>query len=364
MVLIFFQPALNLRPQLMRICPWLALVLLAAGCRQAAPPRDARLQAPTELADAAKACSLTKIFVNPRARELLAKEKLAFAPADPQDAAALSSPSLWRKLDRMQRFDSVLLAGPSAEVATLLDHLADSPDFRLVHVDNWGALFVRGLPAAYQPPGVRGVAKIISKDEDRGIYLAQMALMLDAAGQVSSAREYLSAALAAAPNEAAVHICAAAQALNRKHYPDALKHAERALDLKPKDATALEIEARALSDAGARDAAWQVATELKSLAPEDMNILFLHARLASAAHAYSAEQDSLERLIDLAGRHGLSPTDYRVYLGQCFAHQGLARPALKQLELALKDPSISRKQREDITTAAETVRSQAGELAQ
>ncbi len=86
--------------------------------------------------------------------------------------------------------------------------------------------------------------------------------------------------------------------------------------------------------------------------------------MASDAHAYSAEQDSLERLIRLAEKQNLPTTDYRVYLGQCFAHMGLARPALQQLELALKDPSLSAQQRLDLTTAAATVRARAGALAQ
>lgn len=348
----------------MRICLWLALPLLIVGCRPSSPPRDAHLQAPAELSRAAQERKLAKIFVNPRARALFAREPLALAPATSQDAAALASPPLWRKLDREQRFDAVLLAGPAAEVAPLLGHLANSPDFQLVHLDNWGALFLRGAPAAYRAPDPEKFKKQIPSDTDRGIYLAQMALMLEAAGQPAAAKEFTADALADAPNAAPVHVCAAALALGRGNYPDSIKHAEDALKLQPGDTAALEIEARALADAKMNDSAWQVATKLKSLAPDDMNALFLHARLAGAAHAYSAEQDSLERLIELAQKNSLSPTDYRVYLGQCFARQGLARPALQQLELALKDPALSKQQRADLETAVETVRSQAGALAQ
>jgi tetratricopeptide (TPR) repeat protein len=362
-VLIFIEPALILPIHLMRFPIWLALALLAAGCSPSAPPRDARLQAPTELAALAEKQKSEKIFTNPRARALLEREKLAFVPPTPQDATALVSPPLWRKLDRAQRFDAVLLAGPSSEIAPLLGHLASSPDFALVHLDNWGAFFVRGVPTLYQPPDPGEAAKNIPTANDRGLYLAQMALMLDAVNQLPSAKDYLAKAIKTAPDDPGVHVCAAAQALTRKHYPDALKHAERALKLHPGDVSALEIEARALAGAGASDAAWKVATELKSLAPDDPGILFLHARLSNAAHAYGKEQESLERLIELAEKQKLPTTDYRVYLGQCFARQGLARPALRQLELALADPAISKQQREDLTNAVETVRARAGELA-
>jgi len=345
----------------LRLC--LALILAIAGCKPSPPARDAHLRAPTELAKAAEEKKLERIFVNPRGRTLLMGKKLAFAKADPQDTAALADPSLWRKLDRTQRFDAVLLAGPAAEFALLLNHLAQSPDFRLVHVDNWGALFIRALPAAYQPPAAKDAAKSVDKKSDRGLYLAQMALMLEGVGQSTAAREYMDAAQDAAPDDAGVQTCVAAIELSRKHYPDAIKHAQQAQKLDAGDLAAMEIEARAYAAAGADDQAWTVATELKSRAPDDMSILFLHARLAQAAHAYTAEQDSLEHLIKLAGQRHLSATDYHVYLGQCFARQGLARPALKELELALADPTISRQQREDLTTAVEMVRARAGELA-
>lgn len=348
----------------MSLRPCLALVfVIVAACKPSQPLRDAHLQAPSELAAAAKKESPSNIFANPRAHTLLGGVQISLAVPDPQDAAALTDPSLWRRLDRKQRFGAVLLAGPAAEFAPLLNHLAQSPDFRLVHVDNWGALFIRALPATYRPPSATDAAKEIASAEDRGLYLAQMALMLEGVGQSSAAREYLTTAIKVAPKESGVRTCAAAIELSRKHYADAIKQAQEARKLDGDDLSAMEIEARAFAAAGANDEAWRVATELKSRSPDDMSILFLHARLAQAAHAYAAEQESLERLIELAQQRKLSATDYHVYLGQCFARQGLARPALKELELALADPTISKQQRDDLTSAVEMVRERAGELA-
>ncbi len=345
-----------------RFCLALALATLAAGCRKS-EPRDARLESPSELARDAASHGLKKIFVNPRARP--AFEKLPLVIASPDDAAAVQKPSLWRKRDRRERFDAVLLAGQLDEFLPLLNHLAESPDFRLARVDNWGVLYVRGTQTPYAPPSIDSISPKFENADQRGIYLSQMALLLDAAGQNSPAREYLDAALKCAPREPSVQVRAAALALSRKHYSEALQYTSRALELSPHDLAALEVTARTFAAAGAKDEAWKVATELKNRAPaDDMNILFLHARMASAAHAYSAEQESLEQLIKLAEKQNLPATDYRVYLGQSYAHTGLARPALLQLELALKDPSLSEQQRLDLTTAAATVRARAGALAQ
>jgi hypothetical protein len=126
----------------MRFFPILPLLLAAAlaGC-QKSQPADPRLESPAALARDAAGRSLHKIFVNPEARALF--PGLPLAPASPQDAAAGQSPSLWRQLDRAQRFDAVLLAGQAGDYLALARHLAESPDFRLARVDNWGLLFVR-----------------------------------------------------------------------------------------------------------------------------------------------------------------------------------------------------------------------------
>jgi len=326
---------------------------------------DPRLQTPRALADAAVQSGAKNIFTNPRARLFFDARAghLTLAPATPQDASAALTPKSWRRLDREKRFDAVLLAGPVGEFQPLLTHLVDAPDFRLVRVDNWGVLFVRGEPAPYHAPDPGDVPHDFSRASERGGYLARTALMLQAAGQDAAARAYADSALEAAPKEAIVHVGAAALALTRKDYPQAIAESRRALELDPHDLGALEIAARTLAAAGAPDQAWAVANELKSRAnPDDMNVLFLHAQLANAAHAYEAEQDSLERLVKLAEAQGLPTVDYRVYLGQCYAHQGLARPALEQLELAAKAPDLTAKQRADLNTAITTVRSRAGAL--
>jgi tetratricopeptide (TPR) repeat protein len=310
---------------------------------------------------ATAAAGLKRVFVNPGARNVPGVKKLPLAKADARDAEAVQDPSLWRVLDREQRFDGVLLIGPVSEYLPLLTHLVSSPDYRIARVDNWGVLFVNGVPTPYTPPELESLK--LSSDKDRGIYLSEMALVLDAAGQTAAARDYIAAALACAPKEPSVYTRQAALELSRKHYPDALAAANRALALHPHDPAALDIEARTYSAAGLVEHAWDVAEDLKSRAPDDMNVLFLHARISNATHAYSAEEDSLEHLIRLAEKQGLPSTDYRVYLGQCYAKQGLARPALEQLEIASKAPNLTAKQRTDLDAAVQLVKGRAGDLA-
>lgn len=358
-----FYPAIAMRP-FRAFFLLVALSCFFSACQRPAAV-DPRLQAPRELANAARQSGAKNIFTNPRARTLFDERAghLSLAPATPQDAAAALAPKAWRRLDREKRFDGVLLAGPVTEFQPLLTHLVDSPDFRLVRVDNWGALFVRGEPTSYRAPDPGDVPHDFPRASERGGYLARTALMLQAAGQDAAARAYADSAIEAAPKEAIVHVGAAALALSRKDYAQAIAESQRAFALDPHDLGALEITARTLAAAGAPDQAWAVAGELKSRAdPNDMNVLFLHAQLANAAHAYEAEQDSLERLVKLAEAEGLPTVDYRVYLGQCYAHQGLARPALEQLELAAKTPDLTAKQRADLDTAITTVRSRAGAL--
>lgn len=339
--------------------PLLALLLVAlAACGRpvAAPPAAD----PTSLAKEAGERDRKNLFANPRARASL-PDVDRFAPSTPEDAAAAANPRIWRRLDRARRYDGVLLAGPLAEIQPLLAHLASSPDFRLVDLTPAGVLFTR---ESATPFGPRPPAEVARNDgAARGLALVRMALLLDAAGDWRAARDYAATARTAAPRDADVAVGLAVLAYAQKDYPRAMAEAGRGMEIRPDDLGALEVMARTLAVTGNTDAAWEIATELKSRAnPEDMNVLFLHARLANAARAFSAEQDSLERLIALAEKAGLPSGDYRVYLGQCYARLGLARPALEQLETAARDPNLSAEQRADLDTAIATVRARAGTL--
>lgn len=336
----------------------LASVAAITGCTRA--EQAPQVGSPTTLVEEARKQGLKNLFINPSLQ--IATGEPEAAAADLSEAAtACRTPSEWRKLDRSRRFDGVVLAGSLTEFQPLLAHLAESPDFRVALVNHWGVLFTRQRPTPYAPPTPESVG--IDAPETRPGILSQTAVFLDAVGLRRDASAYMDAAREAAPEDPTVCARAGALALARGRHREAIEQSDAALKIDPNHAAALEVKATALAAVGAANLAWQTAERLRSVAsPDDMHVLYLHARLANAASAYTREQDSLERLVKLAESRGLPDGDYRVYLGQCYARQGLARPALEQLERAADSPGLSEDQRADIATAIETVRKHAGDL--
>lgn len=336
----------------------LASLAAMAGCGRV--EQAPQVGSPSILADEARERGLKNLFVNPSAQAVVAGAQPSDADAS-LAATACRNPSEWRKLDRDRRFDGVLLTGSLAEFQPLLNHLAESPDFRVALVNHWGVLFTRQRPEPYNPPSPEKVEA--DSAEARPVILSQTALFLDGVGLRREATAYMEAALQAAPEDPTVHARAAALALSRGRNREAIERSDAALKIDPNHAGALEVKASALAGVGAATLAWQTAERLLNAAsPDDMHVLYLHARLANAAAAYTREQDSLERLVKLAEARGLPAGNYRVYLGQCYARQGLARPALEQLELAAKSPGLSEDQQADIATAIQTVRKHVGDL--
>lgn len=333
-----------------------------AGCGRPTPP-DPRLQAPQELAGAAKKSERKNLFVNPSARKAFESLGVSLAASDPADGNAVRDASAWRRLDRRHRYDGVMLAGDPAEFGPLLTHLAGAPDFRLAHVDNWGVLFARGGGGKFVPPDLGAIAKSFPEPGARSVYLARTATMLDAAGLAVPAREFADAAIAASPGIPDGYVAAAIIALRHRRHAEAVENAERALKISPDHRAALEVEVQTLVALKATDAAWRVARRLKAAVPaDDLNALFLHARVANAARAYADEQASLEALVAAAEKRGLPSTDYRIYLGQCYAKQGLARPALEQFEILSRAKDLTEQQRADVATALQSIRNRAGAL--
>ncbi len=228
-------------------------------------------------------------------------------------------------------------------------------------MDQHGLLFLRGLPAPYRPPAVDAVAPDLPDPADRAAILAGFAVNLDLIGAVTASRDFLSAAEDLAPESVNVRVHSATIDLRHDRYAAAIEGANAALDLRPDSVPALQIAAQALAAAGHPDEAWQIAEKLVTVAsPEDTQTLFLHARLASDAHAFSREQASLERLVEISEEADLPATTYRVYLGQSFARQGLPRPAIKQFQAALADPDLGAAQRTDLETTIANIKQKTG----
>jgi tetratricopeptide (TPR) repeat protein len=336
----------------------LLVALLPLGCSRQAET-DSRLLAPTELWAARP--SGGDLFANPGAVAALRSVGENVGTQAESTLSVLDDPSAWRQLDRRERFDGALLAGQPAETSVLARHLFQSPDFRLERLDNWGFLFSRKPPSTYRPPSPESVVPDLTDSEQRADYLAAVAVNLDTIGEFEAARDYLSAAQNLAPDAPLVLGRKAYIDLQHQRHAAAVAAASQALEKDPDSALALEIAAQSFAAVGAVDRAWQVAERLLAISgTDDPRILFLHARLASDAHAYSREQDSLEKLVALTEKAGRSTTTFRVYLGQSYARQSLPRPALEQFETALEDPDLGPSQRADLESTVANIREKTG----
>ena len=100
--------------------------------------------------------------------------------------------------------------------------------------------------------------------------------------------------------------------------------------------------------AGRSDEAYAAAQRAAELAPGDEGALWLAARTANATRAFQSEAEILEKLILLAEGRGADAGFYQLYLGQSYAKQGLARPALSALEKAAGAPGLSGEQRAEL----------------
>jgi predicted Zn-dependent protease len=112
--------------------------------------------------------------------------------------------------------------------------------------------------------------------------------------------------------------------------------------------------------AGRADDAYAAAQRAAELAPGDEGALWLAARAANAANAFQSEAQILERLVALTEGRGADTGFYQLYLGQSYAKQGLARPALRALEKAAAAPGLSEEQRSELQEEIARVRESAG----
>jgi tetratricopeptide (TPR) repeat protein len=313
------------------------------------------LLAPVELADALKNTSSQALFANATGLS----QFLLFAPdavgrLTPQQAAALSiNPPAWRKAARSAGWTAVALTGAAAEYRPLLEHLVTSSDWRLARVTNQGYLFLRGagepLPPL-DPPTFR-----LASDRDTAIYLAQIAERYDAIRRPSDATACLDLALELAPNDVTVLSHAASFAAGRKRWQDAITYTGRALKQDPAFTHAKLVRSLALLETGEAQQAQNLCDEILAEAPDDLYTLFLYARICRTLHDYAQEAYTLERLVALSEKAGLSTVNYRIYLGQAYARQGLPEPALKNYRLVLDSGTLGPEQAQEIRDAISAI---------
>jgi hypothetical protein len=270
-------------------------------------------------------------------------------------------PKLWRAQDRQARYGAVWLLGEKSDYAPLARHLGESPDWRLAAIDATGLLFVRGRstgefatePAQQMARGFVGAA-------NRSRFLAGAALACLAAQSLPEAGELSRTSVRKSDLASASAAARALVLLSLGQIDGALEQSARAIVLTPASSPAWQARAETLLHAGRADDAYAAAQRAAELAPGDEGALWLAARAANAANAFQSEAEILERLVALAEGRGADTGFYQLYLGQSYAKQGLARPALRALEKAAAAPGLSEEQRSELQEEIARVRESAG----
>ena len=290
------------------------------------------------------------VYLNPAGRPLARFSGDLPQPDSQNEAPNLGrEPSLWRGLDRQVRFRAVWLLGEKADYAPLARHLGESPDWRLTAADATGVLFTRQPrltefatePAQEMARGMIGAA-------NRSRFLAATALACLTAQALPEAAELSAGAVRRSDLSAEVAAARALVLISAGQPREALDESERAISLNPQSAEAWRVRTETLLHAGLTDEAYAAARRALHLAPGDAGTLWLAARSANAARAFQSEASILEELIALVTARGGDSGFYQLYLGQSYARQGLARPALRALRLAAAAPGLSAEQRREL----------------
>jgi tetratricopeptide (TPR) repeat protein len=317
---------------------------------------DLRLLVPAELADQIRGMARERLFANPTALSQLLLLVPEFGSSlSVSDFASLSmNASRWRERFRRQKWDTVLLSGPLGEYRPLLDHLMASPDWHLASVTNYGFLFRYGSGL---PPRALDRRFRCGSDQETAVYLAQIAGYYDAIRRTTEARACIERALELAPQNTSVLSHAASFAIAQKRWQDAIEYSSRALANDHGLAHAKVVQALALFEIGEAKKADDLMNDVLLESPDDPYSLFLSARIRRSLNDYGGEVEALQRLISIAGKSGRSSVHYQVYLGEAYARQGLAEPALRSYRAALESGQLDPRRSAEIRRAIEEIES-------
>ena len=117
------------------------------------------------------------------------------------------------------------------------------------------------------------------------------------------------------------------------------------------------VQALALLETSEANKAQEFVDEVLLQSPDDPYTLFLSARIRRALNDYAKEAESLEKLVAISEKAGISTANYRIYLGQAYARQSLAEPALENYRAALNSGQLDAKQAEEVQDAISSIES-------
>lgn len=347
-VAILFAAALVVTPSLEAGPRWYALAMTDTAVR----PTMTRAALPED----------SSVYINPRGLAIARLSgPLPTGAGLTTDPRLAREPSLWRANDRQTRYAAAWLLGEKSDYAPLARHLGESPDWRLAAVDATGALFVRAPRAGeFATEPAQQMAREMWGGANRSSFLAGASLACLAANALPEAGELSATAVRNSDLSATAAAARARVLISLGETRSALEQSERAIRLDPTLPLAWEVRTEALLHAGLANDAYAAAQKAASLSPGDIGTLWLAARAANAANAFQTEAELLERLVALTDARGGDSAFYRLYLGQSYAKQGLARPALRELETAAAAPGLTADQRRELEEEIALIRNAPG----
>lgn len=316
------------------------------------PIKDPRLLAPLTLVEMAKSVR-GRVFMNPSARPCIAPFGAGLIDrslTETQASDLANSPEKWRAEDRTKPFSSVLISGRGFEAKPLIQHLLDAPDWYLARVDNQGLIFLRG-----ERPDLAGTpVPNFDSLRERAVYLAQYALNLEIAGFRTLATTSMEEALSLAGKDYEVLFRASSLSASQRHWERSRKQAAAAVKARPGSYEANYLLALALLETRAFDKALECTSKLTGKTPNDPGVLLLHARASRAAHDYSEETKTLDRLLKLANDSHSPTARIHIFLAQSWAQRGFPEQAIGHYQAALAE-GLSNEEARDVRAALATI---------
>lgn len=306
----------------------------------------------------------TDLEKSPAAEKLVAGKTVFNPETSAEFTRAAQSTRLFRDADRIYRFDAVLITGDPNAYRDLLKYLGQSEEWVLTHIDHASIVFQHPPAPKWQPDDLPKAQAEAEKKEpkERARYEVQLAVRLLAVGRRDLAKSTLDRALKDDPKSHEAWTALATWDGTGGNWRDALDHAIKALTLKKNYAPALAMKAEAHFSMGKFDEAFLTSNQLVR-GPEGDNpqYLFLHARIAHQARAFTHEIEALQKLIAKAEKEKAPTSGYRIYLAQAYARRGDAADAaesLKQFRLCLAAGDLTEEQEKFVRETIESIESQ------
>lgn len=266
-------------------------------------------------------------------------------------------PVEWRKAARQAGWSAVVLAGPPSGYRELLDHIVESPDWRLAAIRPGGYLYLRDgrLPVALPDLENWDAGSPLATARS----LARLSEKFEAIRDVAAARRAIMGAMEIAPRDIEVLLHAAHFAAARERWHDVKEHAEDALKARPGHAHAWYLLALAAMESGDLGAAREAAGHAVAGSREPAAVL-LKARICRAQRDFVAEAETLRGLPALYPEASVPRVEAWIFLGQARAAAGQASLAIEAYRQALDSGVLPAEQRADVEESIRTIQKNSG----